>query len=180
MLRALQEAASAEGSAQVTYVSTPQELQTALSAGALHIEITEHLDLTSLETFNSEWDGPGGLVKVEVVASTWSIKVRVFSLVMSSDWHCNLVCGVVHDNEFQKQNSLSSLTAITTVSSDEIPLSKNSLFGSFLTCECHLLALAPCSLLCSTFTHQFMMVGVERREGDKWQQSSIEVLHAKG
>jgi hypothetical protein len=55
----------------VPYVATPEELQAALSAGARHIEITEHLDLTTFETFNSEY----GLVKVEVSASTWSIRV---------------------------------------------------------------------------------------------------------
>jgi hypothetical protein len=76
MLRALQEAASAAGSAQVTYVTTPEELQGALSAGARHIEITEHLDLTPFEVFNSTY----GLVKVEVNASTWSIRVRTHTL----------------------------------------------------------------------------------------------------
>jgi ketol-acid reductoisomerase len=79
MLRALQEAVSAAEKTRVTYVATPDELQTALSAGARHIEITEHLELTFFETFNSVY----GLVKLQANASTWSIRVRVFSLVMS-------------------------------------------------------------------------------------------------
>jgi hypothetical protein len=79
MLRALQEAVSAADKTQVTYVTTPEELQAALLAGARHIEITEHLDLTDFEPFNSAYQ----LVKLEVSALTWSIRVRVLSLVVS-------------------------------------------------------------------------------------------------
>jgi hypothetical protein len=49
MLRGLQEAPGPAGEAEVTYVMTPEELHAAVSQGARHIEITEHLDLTTLK-----------------------------------------------------------------------------------------------------------------------------------
>jgi hypothetical protein len=52
MQRSLQQVAGPEGSAEhegVTYVTTPEELREAVSAGARHILITEHLNLTTLQ-----------------------------------------------------------------------------------------------------------------------------------
>jgi hypothetical protein len=55
---------------QVTVVTTAQELQEAVVAGKPHIEIQDHLDLTSLELSN----GPGLLGKIP--STTKSIRVR--------------------------------------------------------------------------------------------------------
>jgi hypothetical protein len=66
MLRSLQQAAEGTGSEKVVYVATANEFQAAARAGARHIEVTEHLDLTNDEAF----------YKVHVSRSTWSIRVR--------------------------------------------------------------------------------------------------------
>jgi hypothetical protein len=52
MQRSLKQVADPAGAANyegVRYVTTPQELQAAVADGARHIQITDHLDLTTLE-----------------------------------------------------------------------------------------------------------------------------------
>jgi hypothetical protein len=73
MLRTLQQAAGATGSEEVVSVATSNEFQEALRAGARHIEITEHLDLTFQE---AELSSVKLSYKLEVLPSTWSIRVR--------------------------------------------------------------------------------------------------------
>jgi hypothetical protein len=73
MQRALQEAAVTESKNEVAYVTTPEELLSALYARVRHIEIREHLDLA---TFISSYDPFGNLVTMNIDVDTWSIKVR--------------------------------------------------------------------------------------------------------
>jgi hypothetical protein len=77
-LRALQQAASSAAPAEVTYVGTASALQAAISEGARHIQITEHLDLSAIEIFLSSHylHGEGFQAKFELMVSTWSIRVR--------------------------------------------------------------------------------------------------------
>jgi hypothetical protein len=73
MQRALQEAAVRERRNEVAYVTTPEELLSALYARVRHIEIREHLDLA---TYISSYDPFGNLVTMNIDVNTWSIKVR--------------------------------------------------------------------------------------------------------
>jgi hypothetical protein len=73
-LRALQAAADAAGSADVTYVTTPESLNAAVVDGRRHIEITQHLDLTTLASGNIST--AAHLIKLLLGPSTWSIRVR--------------------------------------------------------------------------------------------------------
>jgi hypothetical protein len=77
-LRSLQQAVSSAGPAELTSVKTPNELLTAISEGARHIQITEHLDLTTVKpvTSNNIFDRELFLEKFLLVDSTWSIQVR--------------------------------------------------------------------------------------------------------
>jgi hypothetical protein len=70
-----QQVASESESAEVTYVRTPEELQAALSTGARHIEIIDHLDLSSLEaaSIDTVTSHPS---KLGLSPSTWTIRVR--------------------------------------------------------------------------------------------------------
>jgi hypothetical protein len=72
-LRALQRAVAPAGAEGVAYVTTPQELVDALSAGVRHIEITEHLDLTTLR---NSFSYSGQDIMLNVSMHTWSIRVR--------------------------------------------------------------------------------------------------------
>jgi hypothetical protein len=67
MLRALQEAADSGGMAEVSYVATTEELQAAVDEEARHIEITQHLDLTTITVFL--------IFKFDLKGSTLSIRV---------------------------------------------------------------------------------------------------------
>jgi hypothetical protein len=77
MWRSLQVAAPAGeiNHEALIYVKTPAALQAAVSAGARHIQITEHLDLTTLET--SKIFLIFGLPTILAISNdTWSIRVR--------------------------------------------------------------------------------------------------------
>jgi indole-3-glycerol phosphate synthase len=74
MQRSLQQLAGPAGAANfegVTNVTTPEELQEAVSAGARHILITEHLDLTTLKIIPTS--------KLPIILgmsnNTWTIRV---------------------------------------------------------------------------------------------------------
>jgi hypothetical protein len=70
MVRSLRQEAAPDGSVEVTAVTTAEGLQQAAYGGARHIEIREHLDLTTVdpaERFSSI---------LSVRNSTWSISVR--------------------------------------------------------------------------------------------------------
>jgi hypothetical protein len=77
-LRGLQQAASSAGPAEVTYVKTPFDLLKATADGARHIQITEHLDLTTVAPISTPpaMDEMAFRDKLELTASTWSIQVR--------------------------------------------------------------------------------------------------------
>jgi hypothetical protein len=72
-VRALKQAASSVEGANVTYVETAEALQDAVSRGKSHIEITKHLDLTSLKNF----DGVTAPVKLHIKDSTNNLRVRI-------------------------------------------------------------------------------------------------------
>jgi hypothetical protein len=80
MRRSLQQEAGPAGAADydgVTKVTRPAELQEAVSAGARHILITEHLDLTTLKIIPTS-----RLPKMlGVTNNTWTIRV-------GSTWSC--------------------------------------------------------------------------------------------
>jgi hypothetical protein len=84
------------------------------------------------------WAGQGGGECLDVEHQ------GVFSLVMSSNRHCNLVHRVVRDNDYQENISLSSLTAITTVSSDNVSLTTHSFFAVFSHVDA-IFSLLPCA-----------------------------------
>jgi hypothetical protein len=71
-----QQVGSASVSAEVTDVRTPEELQAALSTGARHIEIINHLDLTTIQaaTIDNVTSHPS---KLGLTPSTWTIHVRL-------------------------------------------------------------------------------------------------------
>jgi hypothetical protein len=73
ILRALHEAPGPAGEAEVTYVMTPEELHAAVSEGARHIEITEHLDLTTLKADTTLTSAT--LFYLDFASSTRSIRV---------------------------------------------------------------------------------------------------------
>jgi hypothetical protein len=83
-LRDLQAAAGTAGEGEVAYVATAEELQAAAGAGARHIVITDHLDLSSLAAFK------GVKLKrmIETMASTWSIRVRCLQIIASAHEDC--------------------------------------------------------------------------------------------
>jgi hypothetical protein len=78
MRRSLQQVSGPTGAATydgVTNVTTPVELQEAVLAGARHILITDHLDLTTLEIIPTS-----ELPKVlEITNSSWTIRVGLSS-----------------------------------------------------------------------------------------------------
>jgi hypothetical protein len=74
-LRTLQRAAAPAEAEGVAYVATPEELAAALSIPARHIEITEHLDLTTLR---NSFSYRGQDIMLNVSMHTWSIRVRSF------------------------------------------------------------------------------------------------------
>jgi hypothetical protein len=86
MPRTLQQAAGATGRANVVHVGTSDEFQEAVRAGARHIEITQQLDLTYQEaaSYNTFV-----FFKLQVLPSTWSIRVRppCASLSITVDEH---------------------------------------------------------------------------------------------
>jgi hypothetical protein len=84
------------------------------------------------------WSGQGGGERLDVEHQ------GVFSLVMSSRRPCNLLHRVVRDNDFQEKFSSSSLTAITTVSSDKVSLTKHPFFAVF-SHEDAIFSLSPCA-----------------------------------
>ncbi|NJR41962.1 MAG: hypothetical protein HC767_04190 [Akkermansiaceae bacterium] len=69
MLSALVQAVGQAEKAQVTVVKTASELLAAISGGSKHVEIQDHLDLTSLPLLNSMLLG-------KVPSSVKSIRVR--------------------------------------------------------------------------------------------------------
>jgi hypothetical protein len=73
MVRSLQQEAGPDGSVEVTAVTTAEGLQQAAYEGARHIEITEHLDLTTVDPADQFSDV---LTILSVRESTWSISVR--------------------------------------------------------------------------------------------------------
>jgi hypothetical protein len=92
MLRRLQRAAVATGSEKVVSVATSYEFQEALRTGARHIDITEHLDLTNEEVaFEDDY---GDSYKLQVLPSTWSIRVRppCSSLALTVDEYTGSSC----------------------------------------------------------------------------------------
>jgi hypothetical protein len=96
-LRGLQQAASSAGPADVTYVKTPLELLKATADGARHIQITEHLDLTTVAPIPSPLalDGMAFQQKLKLMPSTWSIQVRpscprVLFSIKSHSMYCNI------------------------------------------------------------------------------------------
>jgi hypothetical protein len=77
LLRTLQQAPETSGSQQVAHVKTPRDFQEALAAGKRHIEIREHLDLTTIETIAGPIPGSlPDLFGLDATSSTFSIRVR--------------------------------------------------------------------------------------------------------
>jgi hypothetical protein len=74
MMRALSEAAGTGQDEDISYVSTPEELQEAVVGGVRYIEITEHLNLVSIVP--SKTAAISILVKLVTADSIWSIRVR--------------------------------------------------------------------------------------------------------
>jgi hypothetical protein len=72
-LRVLQQEASQMADGEVKYVSTAVKLHEAMLAGARHIVITDHLDLTVIETSKQK----GLLSDVKLVTSTSTLSIRV-------------------------------------------------------------------------------------------------------
>jgi hypothetical protein len=92
-LRNLQEASDAKGAVEVAYVSTPGELQAALAAGAPHIQIQEHLDLTTLDAFDMDTSEKYTMARLDVGSEVLSIRVRPASgYVKNHHWQSMYVC----------------------------------------------------------------------------------------
>jgi hypothetical protein len=78
MLRALQQSTSVNQSGEVAYVDTAEALRAAVLAGAQHIEIRDHLDLTSMQASDSPY--VDFLTMLQLAETTISIRVRSSSL----------------------------------------------------------------------------------------------------
>jgi hypothetical protein len=78
LLRTLQQAPDTSGIQQVAHVKTARDFQEALADGKRHIEIREHLDLTTIDMLATPISGANYsfLVGVNVTSSTFSIRVR--------------------------------------------------------------------------------------------------------
>jgi hypothetical protein len=76
MVRSLQQEAGPDGSVEVTAVTTAEGLQQAAYEGARHIEIREHLDLTTIDPAIDDRFSDV-LTILSVSNSTWSIRVRL-------------------------------------------------------------------------------------------------------
>jgi hypothetical protein len=76
LLRTLQQAPDTSRLRQVAYVKTPRDLQEAFDTGKRHIEIREHLDLTTIETFATPFLRNRWLNGLNVTSNTFSIRVR--------------------------------------------------------------------------------------------------------
>jgi hypothetical protein len=76
----------------VTNVGNTRELVAAVSEGARHIQITEHLDLTAIETLWSGFDlgGQDFDEKLAFMFSTWSIRVRPIPVCLMCFEHSQL------------------------------------------------------------------------------------------
>jgi hypothetical protein len=82
MLRALQQSTSLNQSGEVAYVDTAEALRAAVLAGAQHIEIRDHLDLTSMQASDSPY--VDFLTVLQLAETTVSIRVRSRSLRCAS------------------------------------------------------------------------------------------------
>jgi hypothetical protein len=88
-LRALQEAATAAETPDIATVTTPEQLQEALVAQVRHVEIKEHLDLTTMALSADGMSGP--LLSLHESGPTWSIRVRSTCFIACLTTFTNLV-----------------------------------------------------------------------------------------
>lgn len=77
------------GSASIGYaiVKTPQQLLDAVVAGIRHIEIQDHLDMTTVAPLDTEYQD-----MMEPTQATWSIRVRHTALTLS----CAIISTIIH------------------------------------------------------------------------------------
>jgi hypothetical protein len=86
MMRALHQTAETAGYTQVSLVKTARDLQQAVSAGKRHIEIRQHLDLTTINPSDYD-DYSDSFFVLNLSSSTLSIRVRLPSPLVDMSMH---------------------------------------------------------------------------------------------
>jgi hypothetical protein len=86
MMRALQQTGDTARYTQVSLVKTARALQQSVSAGDRHIEIRQHLDLTTIDPADYD-DNSDSFFVLNLSSSTLSIRVRLPSPLLAMSMH---------------------------------------------------------------------------------------------